>query len=124
MSQNLQLNPITRDYVLNQGSPIPSDRVLEACYYALTIPQGRWLYGLPGQGSKIYLLENVKRTSSVEQQFSAYASAAIQAQVINTGQATAVQVKNLATSRTGTSNQINVIPANTQLSNQLNFIPV
>lgn len=124
MSQNLQINPVTRDYITEGGSPIPSDRIEEACYIALTIPQGQWLYGSPGQGSLIYTLEGGKRTSSIEQKFAAFATDAIKSQVIASGKASAVAVRNLATSPTGTSNKIEVIPSQSQLSNQLNFVPV
>lgn len=124
MAQNLQLDPVKKDYVLENGSPIPSDRVEEASYFALSIPQGKWLYGAVGQGSQIYTLQNAKRTAFVDQQFATYAQDAIKRNVIQSGKASAVQVKNLATSRTGTSNQIEVIPAQSQLSEQLLFTPV
>jgi phage gp46-like protein len=124
MAQNLQIDPVTRDYVLQNGSPIPSDRVLEATYFALLIPQNNWLYGQTGQGSLIYTLEGQKRDASVEQSFAAYAKDAVQRQVIDTGKAQAVQVTNLSTSRSGSSNQVSVIPNQTQLSNQLNFVSV
>lgn len=124
MAQNLQLDPKKKDYVVVNGSPVPSDRVLEACYYALTIPQGQWLYGQVGQGSLLYTLENQKRLGTIEETFSAYVRDAINRQVIQNGQATAAQVKNVEATRTGTVNQINVVPSNTQLSDQLNFIPV
>jgi phage gp46-like protein len=125
MAQNLQLDPLKRDYVLGQnGSPIASDRVEEAVYFALTIPQNAWLYGTPNQGSNLNQLENVKRTLSIEQQISAYASDAIERQVIATGQATAAQVRNLEATRTGSLNKIEVIPAQVQVSDQLNFVSV
>lgn len=41
MAQNLQIDPVTKDYVIVNGSPVASDRVLEACYFALLIPQGK-----------------------------------------------------------------------------------
>lgn len=124
MAQNLQLDPTKRDYITVNGSPIPSDRMEEASYYALLIPQGGWLYGNPGQGSLIYTLEGQKHNSSTEQKFAAYANDAIQRQLISTGKATAVNTHNLQTTPTGTSNQVQVVPAATQLSDQLNFIPV
>jgi phage gp46-like protein len=124
MSQNLMIDPTKRDYVFQNGSPIPSDRVLEKCYYALLIPENAWVYGQPGQGSLLYTLQNAKRTGNIEKQFSDYASAAIKTQVIDTGDATASEIQNIASSRTGTSNQIEVIPSQVQLSQQLNFVPV
>lgn len=121
MAQNLQLDPVKRDYILEQGSPVPSDRVLEASYYALTIPQDKWLYGQPGQGSYLWRLANQRRHGSLEQTFAAYSNDAISRQVVKTGQATAVETQNIQATRAGTSNQIEVIPSNVQLSNQLNF---
>lgn len=124
MAQNLQLDPVKQDYVIENGSPVPTDRVLEACYYAMLIPENNWLYGVPGQGSLLYTLEKTKRNASVEQQFSAYTQAAINSQVIAPGKATASQVSNLSVSRNGSSNQVSVIPSNVQLSGQLSFNPV
>jgi phage gp46-like protein len=124
MAQNLQLDPVKKDYVVVNGSPIPSDRVEEASYIALTIPQGQWLYGQTSQGSQIYTLQNQKRNATIEQLFATYSEDAIERNVIVPGKGTAVQAQNIATSRTGTSNQIEVIPAASQLSNQLNFTSV
>jgi hypothetical protein len=125
MAQNLQIDPTKKgDYVVQNGSPIPSDRVEEACWYPLKIPQGKWLYAQTGQGSLLDELENVKRDSSIEQQFAAYAQDAIKRQVIAPGKATASQVTNIAATRTGSSNQIDVVPSMTQISSQLNFVPV
>lgn len=124
MAQNLQLDPVKKDYVVINGSPVPSDRVEEASYFALAIQQGKWLYGQVSQGSQLYTLLNQKRTAAIDQLFATYSQDAIKRNVIDTGKASAVQTGNIATSRTGTSNQIEVIPASSQLSNQLNFSPV
>jgi phage gp46-like protein len=124
MAQNLQIDPVAKDYVVVNGSPIESDRVEEKAYIALQIPQGEYLYGVTGQGSFLYTLANQKRDASVEQEFNALASDAIQKQLVNTGDATAQQVSNIAASRTGSSNQISIVPAQTSLSNQLNFTSV
>jgi phage gp46-like protein len=124
MAQNLQLDSVKRDYVVVNGSPIGSDRVEEAAYYALLIPQGKWLYGDVDQGSLLYTLDKQKRSSSIEQDFAGYAQDAIKRQVIDTGKATASAVKNFETTRFGTSNLINIVPAQTQLSDQLSFVSV
>jgi phage gp46-like protein len=124
MAQNIQLDPVKRDYIVQNGTPVPSDRVFESCYYPLLIPRNKWLYGEPGQGSLLYTLQNVKRTSSVEQQLSALAQDAVTTQVITPGKATAVQVQNNATNSTGSANTVGVVPAASQLSQQLNFVPV
>jgi hypothetical protein len=122
--QNLQLDPVKKDYVVVNGSPVPSDRVEEAAYYALAIQQGRWLYATIDQGSQLYTLQNVKRNSHIDQQFATYSQDAIKRNVIAPGKGSASQVANIATSRTGTSNKIEVIPATSQLSTQFNFSPV
>ncbi len=125
MSQYLQLDPTKKDYVLSAtGSSIPSDRVQEAAYYAIQIPQGQWLYGDPNQGSKLFTLNNVKRTNSTEQQIAGFISDAIDRQVISTGLAVSQSFQNLDATRTGTSNQLNLVPNQTQLSNQINFTAV
>jgi len=119
--QNLQIDPTTRDYIVVNGSPVESDRVLEAANIALRIPKKKWLYANELQGSLLYTLENVKRTSSIEQLFSAYATQAIHDNLITAGKASAVDVYNLATSTTGTSNEIDITPSASQISNQLGF---
>jgi phage gp46-like protein len=124
MSQNLQISPQSRDYVVVNGSPVPSNSVEMASYFALTIPEGKWLYGQPGQGSLLFTLKNTKRTSSVEQNFAAYADAALKRQVVATGLATDAKTENLQTSRTGTLNQIEVIPSQVQSSSQFSFTSV
>lgn len=124
MAQNLVFDPKKKDYVFTNGVPTPSDRVLEASYYALTIPQGKYLYSVEGQGSLLYTLAGIKRTSSIEQQFSSYAKDAIERQVITPGLATQVDVSNIETSRNGTSNEIDVTPSTSLTTNELNFTSV
>ena len=124
MSQNLQLDPEKKDYVVKNGSPIATDRVLEAAYYSILIPQNKWLYGQQGQGSLVYTLQNQKRVNAVEQQFASYVTDALNTQVVDIGKATQVQVDNISTSRTGSSNQISLVPSQVSLSDQLNFVPV
>ena len=124
MSQNLQLDPKKRDYVFSGGSPISSDRVFEKAYYALQIPQNNWLYGEAGQGSYLYTMNGIRRSASVEQTFSAYATSAIRRQLINTGSATQVQVSNALAEKSTTVNNVAVTPGNQQLSTQLGFTPV
>lgn len=124
MAQNLKFDPVKKDYVLDQGSPIPSDSVLEKAYYALAIPQNAWLYGVVGQGSFLYTLENIKRKASIEQQYAAFAQDALKRQLVETGDATATQTFNVQATRTGTSNQTEVVPAAQQLASQLSFVPV
>ena len=125
MAQNLRLDPTKKDYVLTaNGTSVPSDRVEESVYFALTIPQNRWLYGDPNQGSQLYSLNNVKRTNSIEQQISGFANDAIDRQVISTGKASAARVTNTEATRTGTANKIEVIASETQASNQFNFVTV
>ena len=59
MAQNIQIDPVKRDYVFSNGSPVPSDRVLEACFYAMLIPQNITMYPYlqSGQGSLLYTLD-------------------------------------------------------------------
>lgn len=124
MAQNLQLDPAKRDYITTNGSPVPSDRIQEATYYAITIPQGKWLYGDLGQGSLIWTLEGKKRAASTEQNFASYAQDAIKRQLIDKGAATSSAVTNLEATRTGTNNQIRVVQAQLDIADQLNFVPV
>lgn len=123
--QNLFLDPTKRDYVIDaSGNPVPTDDVRVAAFIAINIPQGQWLYGDPNQGSKLFTLNNVKRTVSTEQQIAGFVSDAIERQVISTGLATAQSFKNLSATRNGTSNQVSIVPNQTQLSNQINFTAV
>jgi phage gp46-like protein len=124
MAQNLQIDPASRDYVVVNGSPVPSDRVEEAAYIAMTIPRGLWLHGDPGQGSELWRFQKVKRTSAIEQQFAERTKDAIITQLIAQGKAKAVAVGNIDNWRTGTSNKVQIIPAAAALSSQLAFEPV
>lgn len=123
MAQFLKMDPTRRDYVLDKGSSVPSDSVLEASYFAVMIPQN-WLYGDGIQGSLVYTLRGQKRSANVEQRFQDYAKAAINSQVVATGKAASVTATNLEATRTGTSNKLSVVPAESQLADQLNFNPV
>lgn len=124
MAQWLQMDPVKRDYVVVNGSPVPSDRIYEAAYFALLIPKNAWLYGTTNQGSLLYTLEDVKRTPSIEQEYAGYVQDALQAQLISAGLATQSQVNNLEATRTGTNNSIQIQPAATPVQSQLTFLPV
>lgn len=121
MAQNLKLDPKKRDYVVKNGSSVPSSTIEEAAYYALAIPQGKWVYGAPNQGSLLYTLEGIKRTASIEQQFSAYSNDAIKRQLIDTGQASSSSVRNIDATKTSTSNNVEVVPESSTVSQQFNF---
>ena len=84
MAQNLQLDPTKKDYVVVNGSPVPSDRVEEAAYIALAIPQGNWLYGEADQGSLLYTLRQ-KRLTTVDLNFASYADEALRRQLVDRG---------------------------------------
>lgn len=124
MAQNLKMDPAKRDYVVVNGSPVPSDDIQDAAYFALLIPEGKWLYGTPGQGSKLWTLYNAKRTGAIEQNFASYARDAIKRQLIDTGKATDVAVLNRQATPTGTLNDIGVVPNESQISNLISFDPV
>ena len=125
MAQNLILDPKKKDYILSStGASQPSDRVEEAAFYALQIPQNNWLYGTPNQGSQLYTLQNSKRTASIEQQVQGYALDAIERQLIQTGRAIAAQMENVEITRTGNSSLLEIIPDERQLSTQLAFMAV
>lgn len=121
MAQNLTMDPLKKDYVVKNGSPVPSDTVLDKAYFALMIPQGKWLYSVPGQGSLLYTLTNRMRDQNLEATFSSMVKDAINTQLVNTGQANDVGTQNTETTPTGSANDINVTPAATTLSSQLNF---
>lgn len=124
MPQFLTMNPVTKDYVVTNGSPTETDDIRQRAYMALSIPRNNWLYGLTNQGSLLYRLAQAKRTAQIEQQFASYAEDAIQQSLINTGYATAVGVSNIATSPNGTSNQVNVVPTTTPIQSNLSFVSV
>ena len=122
--QNLILDPTKRDYIIVNGAPVPSDRILESAYYALMLPQGKYMYESENQGSLLHTLQGIKRTETIEERFSQYAKDAINRQLVSTGQATQVDVKNIQETRTGTFNNINVTPSTVQVSQQFNFVGV
>jgi phage gp46-like protein len=124
MSQNLKLDPTKKDYVVVDGLPVASDRIEEQAYFALLIPQGKWLYGAPDQGSLLYTLQNRRKGASVDGDFASFARDAVQRQLIATGLAKDVNVVNAESTREGTSNQVQVVASESQLSQQLKFNPV
>lgn len=121
MGQNLKMNPIKRDYMVVNGSPVPSDDVLDQAYFALLIPSGKWQYGVAGQGSLLYTLENQLRTTTIEQQYQSMVQNAIDAQMIQTGRALSQTTVNTQATPTGTANTTTIVPAATQISSQLGF---
>jgi phage gp46-like protein len=124
MGQNWKFDPSKRDYVLDKGSPVPTDRIEEAAYFILTIPKGRWLYGSPTQGSELFLFNNAKRVPNTEKLFSARVVEALERQLVEPGRAREVSVFNLESSRFGTSNQVDVVPAESNISSQVKVRPV
>jgi phage gp46-like protein len=124
MAQYIAMNPQTRDYVIVNGSPVESTSVDDPVYFALLIPQGKWLYGTPTQGSLLYTLDGQKNYSKTSQSYAAYAQKAIKTQIIDTGIGSAQQVTNLQSTATGTVNQIGVVPSSQQVSGTLNFTAV
>ena len=122
--QFLMIDPVTRDYVFRNGSPIPTDDIRVRAYIALTIPRGAWIYGQSDQGSLLYKLDNAKRSNIIEQQFAGYAKDAIQQSLISQGYATDVGVNNIAAGPTGTSNQVAIVPTATPVQSSLNFVSV
>lgn len=123
MAQNLMLDPKKRDYVVVNGSPVPTNRVEEKTYIALTIPQGKWIYGANGQGSLLWTLRQ-KRVPSTDQNFASYSQDAIQRQLIDTGDATQADISNLESTSTGTLNEIKVTPTPSEPVSQFSFVPV
>ena len=124
MAQNLKMDPANKDYVILNGSPVASNTVHEDCYFALTVPAGKWLHGVPGQGSELYRLQGTKRTAQTDQLFAQYAHDAIQSQVIDPGKANSVSIRTTDSARPLTSNQIDVVSTVASLTSQLNFRPV
>lgn len=124
MAQFLKLDPVLKDYVIEKGSPVPSDRVEEAAYYALKIPEGKYVYGTTGQGSYLHTLSGKKRDRAIDQEFSALARDALKRQLIDRGLAKSQEIYNLQTTRSGSANQINIEPAEINLSDELSFVSV
>lgn len=118
------IDPVTRDYALENGAPVPTDRIEEQAYFILTIPEGNWLYGDPGQGSELWRFKNVRRNSGTEQLYADRVTDALNRQLVDTGRASSVQVSNIATSRYGTSNEIDVTQLQRAVATKLSFNPL
>ena len=124
MSQS-QIDPVAKDYVVSNGSPIQSDSIDEPAYYALAIPRDQWQNADDAtQGSDLNKFVNSKNTNDTAQLFAARANKAITDQLITTGKALSVETTNLASSQYGTSNNIAIVPNEQNLSSQLAFNPV
>lgn len=124
MAQFLQMDPVKRDYVVPNGSPIPSDRIEERAFFALAIPRLNYIYGSEHDGSDLYLFENAKKIPETDRLYATRATQALNDQLVARGDATAVQVRNLSSTRTGTSNQIDIQPNQKSISTALSFTPV
>jgi len=126
MSQNLMLEPSKKDYVVENGSPVATDRLYEKAYYALLIPRLRWLYGFgdAALGSDLYLFRNSKRVPESNQLYAARATRAIEQQLVANGEVSLVNVTNIASSRSGMSNNIALQPNQQSLSTRVAFDPV
>ena len=122
MAQNLEMVPEKRDYKVVNGSPVPSDRVLESSYLALTVPLGQWMYAEEGQGSLLHTLQGIKRGNNLEQQFAQYSNDAINRQVVKEGLANIVDTSNFEATRSGTSNIIKVNPTDVEQQDQFEFV--
>lgn len=118
------MDPVKRDYVVVNGSPVASDRIYERAYFALAIPRLNWLYGSVHDGSDLYLFQNSKRVPETDRLYATRATQALNDQVVARGDATQVQVSNIASSRSGTSNEIDIQPNQKSISSVLSFSPV
>ncbi len=57
MSESWQINPTSGDYVMEGGSPVPSESLTIPAYYRLKVQRGRWLHAPDdGYGSDFYLI--------------------------------------------------------------------
>jgi hypothetical protein len=124
MAQNLALDPILRDYIVPNGSPIPDDSVYPRAYYGLSIPRNNWLFGSEYVGSDLFLFQNTKRLNSTDALYASRATQAITDQLIASGNAVETLVTNLQDTPDGTLNQIAIQPAQQTLSSVLAFNPV
>ncbi len=124
MAQNIEIDPAKRDYVVENGSPVVSNRIHERAFYTLAIPRNAWLYGGPDLGSDLYRMRNAKRTADIEALFASRAMEAIESQLIKTGEASRAEVKNISGSRSGTSNNIDIEQNQESISTKLDFSPV
>lgn len=122
--QNWQLDPTKRDYIIQGGSFVPTDRVFEKAYFILTIPRTRWLYGQPGQGSELYRFQNAKRTNDIEQLYASRVDDALRTQLVVTGDAISTSTTNITSSRTGTSNNTDIVVPDKPRVPQLGFSSV
>ena len=124
MPQFLMLDPIARDYIFQNGSPMPTDDISLRGYFDISIPKNNWLYGRPNQGSLLYTLANKKRTAVIEKLFSSYVEDAITQQSIAQGYAAKVTITNSATTSTATNNEIQIIPTTVPVTSQFDFVSV
>lgn len=125
MAQNSKLDPVLKDYVVVNGSPVTSDDIYEPAYYALAIPRNQWQNAEDSnEGSDLYEFQNAKRLNDTEQLFAARANKAIQDQLIATGRAVQVETTNISSSPSGTSNNIAIQPSQQNISSQFAFTPI
>lgn len=58
MSESWDINPMTKDYLQKDGSPVPTESLTVPAFYRLVIGRGRWLYAPDDKyGSDFYLIK-------------------------------------------------------------------
>lgn len=124
MAQFLKFDPIAKDYVFVNGSPVETDDLDHRGYYALAVPKNNWLYGAVDQGSFLYTLINQKRSASIEQRFASFAGQALNDQLVVQGYASSSNITNLQATPNGTSNLIQIKSNTSATPPQFDFVPV
>lgn len=86
------IDPVTRDYILDVGSPRrdPAGGLANAVYLRLMTPLGAY-WADPLLGSKLHLLQRTKDLARVERQARQYAEQAL-APLLADGRASAVEI--------------------------------
>lgn len=112
------IDPITRDYIIVNGSPIraPAAGLANAVYLRLMTPLGSY-WADPLMGSKLHLLARVKDLARNEKLARQYAEQAL-APILADGRATAIDIRTQRTKSSDGAGRLNLLIEVTAVSGE------
>lgn len=91
MSESWNINPATGDYIIENGSPVPTESLKIPAYIRLKVKRGTWMYAPDSSyGSDLYLIKK-RRTTQSPSNVETAASLALQP-ILDDGRASEIEV--------------------------------
>jgi len=122
MAQNWSIDPVKRDYILQNGRPVNTDSLTIPAYFRIAIPRTQWLYAPNSSyGSDYYLIQK-RRSTSDASQFENVGAAALQP-IVDDGRSNGISVTTQVLTRGGVGLQIDVTDARGQFQEPI-IVPI